>query len=126
MAVALQTTNAEFILNNWNKIIEIGITTEEKLRAVADTHIKLLKGPILARLIQDREKRRKNAVKYYQDHYVGDSKIQKENRERRNERSRENYKNNEELREKQRIRMKLYRQKKKALVATTIAIAKEN
>jgi hypothetical protein len=123
MNIAVQKTNAEFLLNNWNKIIEIGITTEEQLRKIADTHIKHLNGEILTRLIEDKERRRKNQLLYYKKHYVGDSPEQLQNKKHRNEKQRKKYNENEELREKQRERMRLYREKKKTLL--TIAIGQK-
>jgi len=123
MSVAVQKTNAEFLLNNWNKIIEIGITTEEQLRKIADTHIKHLNGEILTRLIEDKERRRKNQLLYYKKHYVGDSPEQLQNKKHRNEKQRKKYNESEELREKQRERMRLYREKKKTLL--TIAIGQK-
>jgi hypothetical protein len=121
--IAVQKTNAEFLLNNWNKIIEIGITTEEQLRKIADTHIKHLNGEILTRLIEDKERRRKNQLLYYKKHYVGDSPEQLQNKKHRNEKQRKKYNESEELREKQRERMRLYREKKKTLL--TIAIGQK-
>jgi hypothetical protein len=123
MNIAVQKTNAEFLLNNWNKIIEIGITTEEQLRKIADTHIKHLNGEILTRLIEDKERRRKNQLLYYKKHYVGDSPEQLQNKKHRNEKQRKKYNESEELREKQRERMRLYREKKKTLL--TIAIGQK-
>ena len=119
--IAVQHSNAEFLLNNWNKIIEIGITTEDQLRKIADTHIKTLNGDILTRLIDDKERRRKNQLIYYKKHYVGDSPEQLQNKKHRNQKQRKKYNDNEEMRVKQRERMRLYREKnKKTLLAIAI------
>ena len=104
--------NTTFLLKNYEKMIELGLTTKEVVKEKLGEELKSSFDKIHNNYLNQKEVQ----LKQYHKRYNSDTDVSKENKKKRAEAYRLRYQTNPEYREKQKNRMKEYRARKKGLI----------